>query len=77
MKNPRVTYHTRPDELGRRCFTLTWEEPDGVFRTKLGTDGKPVGYRRGQVFNARPEPFLAAWRAQSGGDVVEVEELER
>ncbi len=47
-----------PDALGRRHFTLEWEEPDGVFRPELSKDGKPVGYRRGQCFFANPAPYL-------------------
>lgn len=38
------------DALGRQLFTMTWEEPDGIFRKELAKDGNPVGYRRGQCF---------------------------
>lgn len=44
-----------PDRLGRRSFVLLWEEPDGVYRPEPSTlDGKPVGYRRAQVFFTVP-----------------------
>lgn len=47
-----------PDRLGRRHFTLVWEEPKGVFRPEPSkTDGKPVGYRRAQCFFAKPEEY--------------------
>lgn len=54
-----IQFHDRgPDALGRRQFTLTWTEPDGVYRKELGKDGQPVGYRRGQVFHADPTAIL-------------------
>lgn len=45
---------TGPDALGRRRFTLLWEDPRGVFRPEIHFDGQPVGYRRGQCFHAVP-----------------------
>lgn len=52
----RRRYHdTGPDKEGRRFFTLTWSEDQGVFRPESSKeDGKPVGYRRGQVFRTNP-----------------------
>ena len=60
-----------PDGMGRRSFTMTWEEPDGVFRPEPSKDdGKPVGYRRGQCFRAVPEDHIG--RLVSQGHIVEV-----
>ncbi len=56
-----VTFHDAgPGSLGRRHFTLTWEDTGGVFRPELSRDGRPVGYRRGQCFFAVPESFVPA-----------------
>lgn len=56
---PTVTFHDGgPDRLGRRHFTLTWEDAGGVFRPEIHFDGKPVGYRRGQCFFAVPAQFV-------------------
>lgn len=61
MVDPTVIFHdARPDSLGRRQFSLTWSDPDGVFRPEIHPDGAPVGYRRGQVFFAVPENFVPA-----------------
>lgn len=45
------------DGHGRQPFTMTWTDPEGVYRPELGRDGKPVGYRRGQCFRANVEAF--------------------
>lgn len=60
MKNVRVIFHdTGPDDYGRRRFSLLWDDPDGVFRPEPSKqDGKPVGYRRGQCFRAKPEEHI-------------------
>ena len=63
------TYDSPPDTAGRRSFTLTWEEPEGVFRRELSLDGAPVGHRRGQCFRAHPEECFAALRSR-GHDVL-------
>jgi hypothetical protein len=58
-QNFRIVVEGPRDDLGRAQFTMTWEDPDGVFRPELGKDGQPVGYRRGQVFRAVPEDYAA------------------
>ena len=58
QENLAIEFHdAAPDALGRRHFTLTWSDPDGGYREDLGKDGRPVGYRRGQVFFARPADY--------------------
>lgn len=52
--------HTEPDEEGKRQFTLTWNDKEDKFRTDLGTDGQPVGHRRGQLFYADFEKHKAS-----------------
>lgn len=69
-KTVTITYSSSSDELGRRQFMAEWETDD--FRTELGKDGKPVGFRRGQVFYAVPGPHLEGWRKQ-GFAVLEVD----
>ncbi len=61
MKSLRIQYHDKgPDSLGRRRFTLFWEDPDGIFRPEAHPDdGQPVGYRRAQCFHADPGRFEA------------------
>jgi len=63
-KQRRITIHEGPDSHGRHQFTIEWTEPNGVFRTEIGADGKVVGYRRGQVFRARLTDYVKP------GDVV-------
>ena len=59
----RVVYHDKgTDTMGRREFTLYWEDLGGPFRQEEHPDGKVVGYRRAQVFHARPEEILRVWR---------------
>lgn len=63
----RVEYHDQgPDRLGRRFYTLYWTEPNGVFRPEPSNeDGKPVGYRRGQVFRTKPPgPEVVEWNGK-------------
>lgn len=56
----RIEYHDAgPDERGRRSFTLTWVDPDGIFREELAPDGGVVGYRRAQCFRCDPARFEA------------------
>jgi len=60
-----------PDRFGRRSFFLHWEEPDGVFRPEPSIlDGKPVGYRRAQVFFTVPAECFA--NLESRGHRVEI-----
>lgn len=57
QENLAIEYHDAgPDSLGRRHFTLTWSDPDGIYRTEL-SNGQPVGYRRGQCFFAVPAHY--------------------
>jgi hypothetical protein len=56
----RITYHDEcADNLGRRFFSLDWEDRNGIFRPELAKDGKPVGLRRGQCFFCDPARFAA------------------
>lgn len=65
---PVVTFHDAgPDGLGRRHFTVAWQDPGGDFRPEIHADGSPVGYRRGQVFFAVSEHFVPAGAAIVGG----------
>jgi len=73
MKSVKYTFNTRPDSLGRRQFTIEWVDDGGVFRPELAPDGKVVGYRRGQVFFARPEEYIKRDRA-AGKKVVVVDQ---
>jgi hypothetical protein len=50
--------YTRPDEKGRQNFRLTWTDENGIYRTELGNDGNPVGYRRGQCFLANLQEHI-------------------
>lgn len=45
-----ITLHSERDSLGRQHMTVEWSDPDGIWRKELGTDGSPVGYRRGQCY---------------------------
>jgi len=45
-----------PDSLGRRRFTLLWEDAGNEWiKEPSKQDGKPVGHRRAQCFFAAPE----------------------
>lgn len=60
----RVIYHSKPDDRGRRQFTMEWVNPDGPYISEMWKDGQPVGFRRGQVFFAVPGPHLERARAR-------------
>ena len=63
MTDLTIEYHDEePDELGRRHFTLTWSNPEGVFVRDEAPDGKPVGYRRAQCFRCDPKTWTARAR---------------
>lgn len=68
MKNPTLMFDGPADDDGRRPFTMTWEEPDGVYRPEIDRDGEPVGYRRGQCFRAVPDDYVRSV-LESGGQV--------
>jgi hypothetical protein len=68
MHDAVLTFESEPDALGRRAFTITWTEPNGVYRRELARDGAPVGYRRGQCFRAVPDDYVRRVIA-SGGEV--------
>lgn len=59
QENLAIEFHDAgPDALGRRHFTLTWSDPDGIYREELSKeDRRPIGYRRGQVFFAKPSDY--------------------
>jgi len=56
-----VEFHSEPDELGRRSFTLTWladyhpGHPDGEDRIDV----------RGQCFYADPEQYISPIREEA------------
>lgn len=64
----RTFHDAEPDSLGRRFFTVTWEDPS-TWRSELAPDGAPVGHRRGQVFRTDPKAFAL------GHVVIDVEEI--
>jgi len=68
-----VTFTSGPDKLGRRRFTLEWNETEGCFRHELGRDGQPVGYRRGQMFFTEPRRHLRRLRKRGFKVVVKRE----
>jgi hypothetical protein len=45
------------DTLGRRTFTMEWNNPNGVYLRDL-KDGKEIGYNRGQYFFADPKKYV-------------------
>ncbi len=53
---PVTTFHlylddAPPDSLGRSRFELCWEDKGACWRTEPSKlDGRPVGYRRAQLF---------------------------
>lgn len=65
-----ITFETGPDGMGRRRFRVTWTDPEGCYRTELGLDGQPVGYRRGQYFFAKPWSHIRRWRRRGARVVV-------
>jgi len=55
MTGRTITYHDDgPDDLGRRRFTVDWDDSGGIFRPEIHFDGEPVGHRRAQVFFCDP-----------------------
>jgi hypothetical protein len=57
-----------PDERGRRRYYLYWNDVGGVNRPEPSKeDGRPVGYRRGQIFYSdRPPPMGSRAVASEG-----------
>ena len=51
MLNTTITFHTGPDALGRRRFTLAWDDPAPAYGPT----------RRGQVFFTNPAPVIARY----------------
>lgn len=61
-ENLQIMFHDKsPDSLGRRTYTLMWDDPRGTYRTSLSPrDGKTIGYRRGQCFRSNKWKALIA-----------------
>ncbi|MGH9651510.1 MAG: hypothetical protein ACRD3I_13715 [Terriglobales bacterium] len=66
MLNVTIIFHTAPDALERRRFTLEWDDPSApLYSQEPGREHICVGNgpgRRGQVFFCNPSAMLARYK---------------